>query len=273
MSNAIFEKINELNENKILRVNIGRCSKGTSNTPNWHEALEILLCISGSGTVLLDDRKYTFEKGNVIIVNSQVIHSVYANENLEFIFVQLDRDFCLKQLIDLQQIRFFEYIENDEKLIGYIENVSNTVKQETYLSKAKNNCAALELLIYLCEEYKQSSLYTPSSDAVSFNRVKKAMLFIKQNYEKELTLENIALEVGINKYQLTREFKAVTGESVFEFLNSVRCKEASRLLKQGASVTQAAYSCGFSNLSYFSRTYKKYIGELPSVKKQKYTSV
>ena len=268
MSKATFEKINELNEGGILRAKTGRCSKGTSNTPNWHEALEILCCVSGFGTVLLDDKKYQFKNGSVIIVNSQVIHSVSAREDLEFDFIQLDRNFCLYQLIDIQQIRFCPYIENDERIICIIREIIDAVADESFLNKAKKSCAALKLLVYLCEKYRQNGEDVSALYDITFERVKTAMRYIKQNYEKELSLESVALAVGINKYQLTREFKAVTGESVFEFLNSLRCKEARRMLKQGASVTEAAYSCGFSNLSYFSRTYKRYIGELPSAKKR-----
>jgi AraC-like DNA-binding protein len=40
------------------------------------------------------------------------------------------------------------------------------------------------------------------------------------------------------------------------------------LLKKGTSVSEAAENCGFQNLSYFSRTYKKYIGELPGKHKK-----
>ena len=268
MSKATFEKIKELNEDEMLRAKRGRCSKGTSNTPNWHEALEILYCVSGCGTVLLDDRKYSFKKGSIIVVNSQVIHSVYAHEELEFDFIQVDRKFCLNQLIDIQQIRFCECIENDEKLAEIITEIFAVVDDESFLSKANKSYRALKVLIYFCNKYRQNSADVSALYDVSFERVKTAMRYIKQNYEKELSLENVALAVGINKYQLTREFKAVTGESVFEFLNSLRCKEAKRILKQGVSVTEAAYSCGFSNLSYFSRTYKKYIGELPSAKKR-----
>lgn len=267
MSKATFENIKELNESAILRVKRGFCSRGTSNTPNWHEALEILCCASGCGTVLLDDKKYPFKKGSVIVVNSQVIHSVYAQEDLAFDFIQLDRNFCLNQLIDIQQIRFCECIENDEKLADIIKEVIDVVDDESFLNKAKKSYTALKLLIYFCEKYKQTAENASPSGDLSFERVKVAMRYIKQNYEKEISLENVATAVGINKYQLTREFKAVTGESVFEFLNSLRCKEARNMLKNGASVTEAALSCGFSNLSYFSRTYKRYIGELPGARK------
>lgn len=90
------------------------------------------------------------------------------------------------------------------------------------------------------------------------------MVYIRQNMKSCLTLEDIAAYVGISKYYFTREFKRITGQTVFEYINVVRCKEAKRLITQGMTVSLAAQTCGFENLSYFTRTYKKCIGELPS---------
>ena len=49
----------------------------------------------------------------------------------------------------------------------------------------------------------------------------------------------------------------------FDFLTSHRCKEAKKLLKAGSTVSEAANSCGFKNLSFFSKTYKNIMGNLP----------
>jgi len=65
-------------------------------------------------------------------------------------------------------------------------------------------------------------------------------------------------------------FKQCTNVSIFEFLNSHRCSEAKKLLRQEHTVSEAAFACGFENLSYFSRTYKKYIGVLPNKTKRQY---
>ena len=56
--------------------------------------------------------------------------------------------------------------------------------------------------------------------------------------------------------------------TVIEYVNILRCKEAKRLISEGQSVSEAAIASGFNNLSYFTRTYKKYVGELPSSNKK-----
>ena len=49
-----------------------------------------------------------------------------------------------------------------------------------------------------------------------------------------------------------------------EYINAIRCNYAKRMISGGMSVSEAAFSCGYRNLSYFSKTYKKYFKMLPS---------
>ena len=89
-------------------------------------------------------------------------------------------------------------------------------------------------------------------------------MYIRSNFTKKLSLDNIAIYVGISKYHLCREFKTLTGNTIIEFINTLRCTEAKRLIEKGMRVSEAAYTCGFDNLSYFSRTFQHIIGHEPS---------
>ena len=87
---------------------------------------------------------------------------------------------------------------------------------------------------------------------------------MKANYTGSVTLQEVADHVGISKYYLSREFKEFTGATIFDTLNMNRCTEARRRMEAGASVSEAALSCGYENLSYFTRVFKKHMGDLPS---------
>jgi AraC-like DNA-binding protein len=59
-----------------------------------------------------------------------------------------------------------------------------------------------------------------------------------------------------------------TGKTLVEYINIVRCEHARELLSSGSfNVGESAEQCGFQDISYFSRIYKKYIGILPSEEK------
>lgn len=89
---------------------------------------------------------------------------------------------------------------------------------------------------------------------------------IKDNLDNEqFGVEEIGRKVGFSRSQLHRKFKALLGKSPNQLIVEVRLNEAYRLLKQGAgSVSEVAYSVGYSNLSYFAKSFKRKFGLLPS---------
>lgn len=267
MPNVVFENHDYFSDNRIINIRKTVSTAGTVYVSNWHEHIEILLCKGGNGSILLDDRKYVFGKGNIIIVNSQVIHSLKSTTKMEYICAHINREFCAKNVADTSSNTFFELIQADKTIEKTLDEMVAVDLENGEFKAAKHKALTLSLLVRLFENYKADGfLYSTSPKAIE--RVKNAMIYIENNLKSALTLDDIAQSVGINKYQLTREFKATTGKPLFEYIKSLRCKAAMAMLKKGTSVTETAENCGFSNLSYFSRTYKKYMGELPGKTKK-----
>ncbi len=95
--------------------------------------------------------------------------------------------------------------------------------------------------------------------------LERTVLFIKNNYMRPITLEEVSRFCGMSKFHFSRVFKAYTGYSFKEYLIKERLKAAKRLLKdQSVNVSEACYSVGFNDLSYFSRTFRKFEGVPPS---------
>lgn len=89
---------------------------------------------------------------------------------------------------------------------------------------------------------------------------------IKDNLDNEqFGVEDIARDVGFSRSQLHRKLKALSDRSANQLIVEVRLNEAHRLLKQKAgSVSEIAYTVGYSNLSYFTKSFKEKFGTLPS---------
>jgi signal transduction histidine kinase/DNA-binding response OmpR family regulator len=89
---------------------------------------------------------------------------------------------------------------------------------------------------------------------------------IKHNLDNEqFSVEDIARNVGFSRSQLHRKLKALSDRSANQLIVEVRLNEAHRLLKQKAgSVSEIAYTVGYSNLSYFTKSFKEKFGTLPS---------
>jgi signal transduction histidine kinase/DNA-binding response OmpR family regulator len=89
---------------------------------------------------------------------------------------------------------------------------------------------------------------------------------IKNNLDNEqFGVEDIARCVGFSRSQLHRKLKALSGKSANQLITEVRLNEAHRMLTlKTGSVSEVAYSVGYSNLSYFTKSFKEKFGKLPS---------
>ena len=92
------------------------------------------------------------------------------------------------------------------------------------------------------------------------------LAYIRDNYESTITLQELADVAGMAPRYFCRAFSSMTGKTPIEYINYYRIEQAGeRLLLTDDSVTEIALSCGFNDMSYFSKTFAKYKGVCPSV--------
>lgn len=95
-------------------------------------------------------------------------------------------------------------------------------------------------------------------------RVTKVQKYIVDNYRHEITLNQLAGLAGMTPTAFSRFFKLRTGKLVSEYIIDVRLGFATRaLIDSTTSVSEICYSCGFNNVSYFNRIFKKKKGRSP----------
>lgn len=266
MTNRVYEP--HIMENPALPFiyHLDHVVSGQQFPPNWHANIEILYCISGSGVVKCETNEYPFEKGDLCIINSNALHALQTADEVVYYCLIADRGFCADNGIPTDEI-CFRTIVQDARANQFFTQVIDAYEDAGACRNAKIRYAVLGLLIYLREHGILNHPATiDNAGTISIDRVKRCMAYIDQHLSQALTLDEMAAHIGVSKYYLSREFKRVTGQTVFTYLNMVRCKEAKRLILDGMSVSAAAVSCGFENLSYFTRVYKRYIGQPPSKK-------
>ncbi|MDF2514566.1 MAG: transcriptional regulator, AraC family [Herbinix sp.] len=238
--------------------------------PHWHENIEILYILEGTITVLSDASSITANKDEIIIINSNNVHHIQTLVDMsKYYCLIIDRKFCEEFGLYTEEIIFQRLIK--DKLV---RDKFNAIKVEFILQKAfykaEIKSQIIDLMICLYRDYTLSE--SPFSNKLETNKIeiiKKAIRYIQSNYDKNISISDIAEEAGISKYYFCRIFKEITDCSTVRFINILRCSNAKKLLQSGKySVEEAAHICGFDNLSYFSKTYKKHMGCLPSSTKQ-----
>ena len=229
---------------------------------NWHANMEFLCCIQGKGVVMCDTQEHPFTEGDIIAVNPDVVHHVSSDTAVVYHCLVVDTKFFADNSLDSENLCFQELIQDPEVFAAY-QKIAEAVPADTPYRNAQVKYAVLGFLLLLCQKYECPCDRNKARLAHS-QRIKNTLKYIQQNIASDLTLEKIAAFAGVSQCYLSREFKKYTTHTIFEYINIQRCREAKRLIHEGMSVSSAARSCGFENMSYFSRTYKKYMGILPS---------
>lgn len=91
-----------------------------------------------------------------------------------------------------------------------------------------------------------------------------AQAFFQQNHTYAITVEQAADYAGVSRSHLFRLFRKAYNRSPQEYLCMLRLEHAAEMLAKGSSVTEAAYSSGFSDLPNFSRRFRQAYGMTPS---------
>lgn len=230
---------------------------------NWHENIELLYCVSGQGQIRCGTENASFVPGDLYVVNPDLPHCVYSDTSVIYHCLIIDNAFLRSNGIKTPV--YFQPMIRDDRfgvLFDELKNAFDRYFQKKPYASLDIRHLVLSLLQILCAEF---SADTPQQEnSVANELVKKVLLYIRKNMTAAISLDEVADYVGISKHHLSRSFKAVTGKTIIEMVNLIRCTEAKRLIESGTQVSSAATACGYGNLSYFSRTFQKIFGKLPS---------
>lgn len=234
--------------------------------PHWHENVELLFFTEGEAQILINAESVSAKAGDVVVIPGSAVHSVQSiTDTSRYYCLIVEHTFCERCGLNLEEMNLQCCICD----IGLQEKYNNIVlefskKEKHYQTEILSE--VLSLLVYLARNCNISS--KTESNELSGRQlamVKKTFAYIEQHYNEEITTDMLAERVGFSKYYFCHVFKKITAMTPVVYVNYIRCKKAQELLASGvANVSEAAEQSGFYNLSYFTRTYKKYIGMLPS---------
>ncbi len=261
-----FEHHLDIKENPLIPFKARNIRGCHSVYCNWHDSIELLFVYDGTGVLHYGTQDIELSPGLLVIINSQTMHSMTADNGVSFHMIIIDNGFFEENGIDISKYTFTP-VTRDKKVIELFTNACaeylGHLADFEPLAIARIRHAFLALMIELCAGYVQSENPNHITAGGSEKYVKQAMEYINDNYTEKITLDGIAREIGINKSYFAREFKKYAGQTVHTYINNLRCTRADRCLSDGMSVTSAAMESGFGTLSYFSRTYRKLRGVSP----------
>ncbi len=217
-----------------------------------------------------------FEQPKAVAFSERVsaVITFPPNTFLRAINIVINQNYLQALLGNVKNPIITKMLENNEPFIFESGITPNIIRCSNDLINEKVNKETETMFYKLkCEEllcYYFSNLLERRDEQVSKIHIEdiKAIYKIKNHLHSNLdappNIANLAFEAGMSEPKLRKLFKQTFGKGVFEYYQSLRMIEASRLLKEKRfSVSEAGYRLGFTNLSHFSREFEKYIGMKP----------
>lgn len=254
---------------------------------HWHEEMEIIIINDGIAEVATDDDVYRIEPGQGVIINQNVLHSIYSADGNNctfyslvfhpaFLFGHKVGPLHTRFLFPIQSGQLFKLMVLEEKNPWH-ERMINSINDAIAVNITKSFGYEIATRGYLCCFWAELISKLPQINtvpdptghvSVDEQRVKQAMLFIRTHHAEPISLEEIAASVHISKSECCRCFSRTLQMTPFEYLMKYRILEATRKMAQPSqspmSIADLALSVGFNNTSYFNKLFKKYLGCTPT---------
>ena len=223
---------------------------------HWHQQPELLYITHGKVRIFGNHAPQEYSAGEIAIINSNDLHMIEGVE-------KTNTYYCLIPDQSICDIGKMPVRSSSEEAKAIYLNIVLELTKQSYNYQEMVNGYLKVLQALLSREIPEHSIsLIPSRKS---ELIKKVIKYLNTNFHKNISLNDISVAINHDKYYLSHIVKEYTGRTIISHLNLIRCNNAYAMLSTGMhTVEQVAYANGFTNLSYFSKTYKTIRGNSPS---------
>ena len=280
----LFEVINMVNDHSAfmqeqfskdstipVRFQINELAPTKNFPPHFHNAIEMLYVYQGQIAVTVQGVEYIVSKNELCFIPSNAIHSIRnLNAISKYDCCFLNTNYYINDNIDINKYQISIIISNNIVIDDYkkLKKVFNSDKQNFKATALKSlgTFFVIELITHCLENQK----YSLSQRDPKVKIVREITLYLNTHSCENINIDTIYKQYNYSHSYLSRLFKKYTNTTMSKMLNHYRCLNAQNLLMtEDLSILEISEKCGFNNFSYFTKTYKNIIGELPSDTKNK----
>lgn len=247
-----------------------QCEPGHSFGPATRNHYLFHYIISGTGTLMADNAKgetqtYSIKSGQGFLIFPGQITTYIADQNLPWEYVWIEFDgLRVKEALDLTELSVNTpvYHSHSKDLREQLMNEMLYIVHHARESPFHLIGHLYLFLDYLTQSAKSKKLV--QSSKMSDYYIKEAINYIEQNFQNNITIEDIAAICGINRSYFGKIFRNSIGRSPQEFLMNYRMVKATELLKlTSLSIAEIGSAVGYENQLHFSRAFKTIYGVSP----------
>ncbi len=233
----------------------------------------LFFCVlSGSGKLYYEGQTYFLKEGDCVFLDCR---HTYTHET---------DDDSLWQLVWLHfygepaRAIYEEYKRNGGKTVFRTANPQYYLEVEKHIAEESGTEAlSRDTVIFGLLSLLISKAVNEGTANTLGNSAKELPLAVKEfldsHFAEKISLDTLAREFHINKFYLTRLFKANFGQSITDYLNRQRISSAKAMLRFTNNTAESiAINCGINDAGYFTRLFKKLEGETPTQYRARWTS-
>lgn len=256
-----------------------------SFSAHWHTAMEIIEPVENYYDIIVSEKMYHINPGDILIIPPGSVHEIIAPEYGKRYVYLLDISSLTKMngfsaVSSILSAPILLNKRNDSKSYDDIRQILSHIRDYYFanedFSELKIHATVTEMFIKLGENrlnettaFENSRLYKQKEYAQKLGSI---LDYIEKHYTENIPLEQITALSGFSKFHFSRLFKEYTDMTFCDYLNYRRITAAEELLaKPDLSITEIALQSGFSSIATFNRIFKQKHGCTPTDYRMKNT--
>lgn len=252
---------------------------------HWHPEIEITFIQKGQMLYKVNNYCYHLKAGDILFENSNVLHagSMINMQDCEYVAITFDAKLIYGFFQSSIRTKYVEPIIQDLTLPAihcdgtqkWHEDFAQLVKHIIRITENKPPFYEIDLTMtlqalwkVLLENYASINNHK-TLDTIEYERIKKIITYIEQNYMNKFTLKDVSTHIHLCESECSRLFKRCMNVSLFSFLQEYRIERSLEFLNCDEPISRIAEKVGFSDSNYYSKVFTKIKGCSPQKYRKK----
>ena len=244
---------------------------------HFHPEVELVYVNKGSGKRHIGNHLSYFNNSMLVLIGANLAHNGFTNRLTAMgteTLVQFDPKIFGETFAGLPEMKEITLLlERAKKGILFKPEtklrIGPTIEALHTLSPFNRILKLLEILhdLALAEDYELLNVdgFAFETGAYDNEKIEVIYRYINSNFQRHITLDEIANQVSMTVPAFCRYFKKVTKKTFTKMVNEYRVVHATKLLTESQlSITDICFACGFNNFSHFNKLFKEFTGKSPS---------
>jgi len=227
---------------------------------HWHDFYELAIVLRGTGIHTVNGRNHSIKPNTLFLLTPVDFHQLTPSplRDLEIYNIIFGGEFLDNEL---RQWLFtgFDYrhfnpsTRVSRRILSLFENVWEESNGNA-LGRDRLMRSSLEQILLEVARHSQAS---PQTNQAGHSAIHNALMFLHHHFRSPLSLEFVAMQVGLSPNYFSRTFHKTTGVQFQKYLQTLRLRfAASLLLASDLPITEICFASGFGNMAHFGRAFR-----------------